>query len=417
VRSEFRLKSKKGEDLLVSYNPRERSPTGACYPDTMLSVNKVGSHRGFHYVFDAKYRISDDPDYVRRHFAAGPPEDTVNKMHAYRDRIVHSQERPSNRGDIDATIWDLGQRKFNQKTVAAFILYPNASPTASENRFFQSVHQFGIGGLPFLPGRTAHVAQLLEDLVNASSETEEDAAIIISTEEERERIEKAHTYGMVTILSSKEHLEYVKEEQIYHMPYTALRGIRLRADFLLFLQTKTQFGDEAGVNYWAPVTNFQVGSRSDIAPPPPWPQRREDPYAWFQLGPLEKLQKPLPPDPNGRQMFFRLTTRLAVEEARTIDELSLVREPERRLYAELIRAGFEVRVRERSESRRPTYDISGLRLAFHVRREGDGETLVRFDPRTAGFYSGSRELFDFEQLMFNTSGCIAAVRATLSKTT
>jgi hypothetical protein len=59
-------------------------------------------------------------------------------------------------------------------------------------------------------------------------------------------------------------------------------------------------------------------------------------------------------------------TRLAFDEVRTLDELSLVREPERRLHRELVAAGLRVLLREDRQSGQSAYDIAGLRLRFDV---------------------------------------------------
>ena len=89
-------------------------------------------------------------------------------------------------------------------------------------------------------------------------------------------------------------------------------------------------------------------------------------------------------------MLFRLTTKLGFEEARTIDELSLVR--------------------ERSVGQKSTYDIGDLRLDFRVTQEGMTDMIVRFDPENTIFCAGSHKLFDFEQLMFDSTRCIEIIR-------
>lgn len=402
------LKSNKDETIQLLYNPREDTPTGRKIPDNVLEIKKSGSSPGFHYIFDAKYRLCDDPKYIENHGAPGPPEDTINKMHAYRDQIVANLSSPLDFSDYNSLLWDQGKRRFVQKNVAAFVLYPYAED-ASENRFMQSIDKVGIGGLPFLPGNIQPVKRLLNRLVCASSESEEDQAISLYTGDERQRIKWSHQYGLMGIVRHEEQLDFILRNQIYHMPYTRLRGARLRADFILLFQSKRKFGTNAGIQYWGKVKSFQVTPRSEISPTPTWPTRREGLYAWFKLDNVQKLPRPFPPAEKGYPAYFRVTTKLAFETASSIEELSLIREPERRLFQELIRAGFDVQVREDIEKQKVTYDIADLRLVFRVSKENRNRTQIRFDPKTSAFWCAGNKVFKFEDLMFSAEQCVETI--------
>ncbi len=67
-------------------------------------------------------------------------------MHAYRDQIVANLTSPLDSLDYSSLLWDQGKRRYVQKNVAAFVLYPYAED-ASENRFTRSIDKVGIGGL------------------------------------------------------------------------------------------------------------------------------------------------------------------------------------------------------------------------------------------------------------------------------
>lgn len=408
--SALSLTSTKGETIRLLYNPVEKTPTGTRYPDNFLEIRKMGSSAGFHYIFDAKYRLCDDPDYIRTHGAPGPPEDAINKMHAYRDQIVYDKYKPIGQHVRDSFLWDQGNRRYVQKSIAAFVLFPYAGEDVTQNTFFQSIEKVGIGGVPFLPGRTKEVEHLLEQLVDASSESEEDRAVGLYSADERKRIVWSHQYGLVGIVRHPQQLDYIMRHRIYHMPYVRIRGARLRADFVLLFQSKTKFGVDAGIHLWAKIRSFQVGPRAEISPVPTWPGRSDDLYAWFRLGEVQRLSKPLTPPEKGHPAYFRITTRLALEEAKTIEELSLIREPERRFYHELLRAGFYVQVREDIKTKRPTYDISDLTIIFRISLESRGTVRVYFDPKQAAFLSGTQRLFGFEDLMFDAGRCINIVR-------
>ena len=402
------LKSNKDEKVHLLYNPREDTPTGRRIPDNVLEIKKSGSSTGFHYIFDAKYRLSDDPQYIKTHGSPGPPEDTINKMHAYRDQIVANLSPQPDSLDYNSLLWDQGKRRFVQKNVAAFVLYPYAKD-ASENRFMRSIDKVGIGGLPFLPGNIQPVQRLLKRLVDTSSETEEDQAISFYTGDERQRIQWSHQYGLMGIVRHEEQLDFILRNQIYHMPYTRLRGARLRADFILLFQSKRKFGTNAGIQYWGKVKSFHVTPRSEIRPTPIWPTRREGLYAWFKLDKVQKLPRPFPPAEKGHPAYFRVTTNLAFKTAKSIEELSLIREPERRLFYELIRAGFNIQVREDIEKQKVTYDIADLRIVFRVSKENKNRIQIRFDPKTSAFWSAGNKIFKFEDLMFSAEQCVETI--------
>jgi hypothetical protein len=403
------LVSPNNETIRLIYNPEEKTPTGARYPDNMLEIEKIGSTPGFRYIFDAKYRLCDDESYVKAHGAPGPPEDAINKMHAYRDQIVSEEKQSKIIANQESVHWDWGNREYFQKTNAGFILFPYAGADAYKNRFFKSINKVGIGSLPFLPGVTSAVEEQLSRLVSASTETEEDRSISLYSVDEKERIAKSHEYGLMGIVRHPQQLEFIQKRRIYHMPYTRLRGVRLRADFILLFQSKSKFGPDAGIQHWANIKSFQVGQRTDIYPKPPWPGSKDGLYAWFKLDDIQTLSNPFPPPEIGYPAYFRATTRLAFEEAKSIEELSLIREPESRLYNELIRAGFDVQVREDPSNKRTTYDILDLRLILRVSKRQKGPIKVHFDPQKSNYIYLGESLFNFEDLMYSTENCLSRI--------
>lgn len=259
------------ESARVIYNREDSTPTGSCRPDNTLEIFKQGDNRSFRYVFDAKYRLQDDPDYVRTYHAPGPPPDAIHRMHAYRDQIVAEQMVDGPHRSVEATVWDLGYRQWVQQTVGAFVLYPYAGVDAQRNRFVSAIDKVGVGGVPFLPSRRAEVTNLLRRIIQMSADAVEDTAVELSTTEERQRIERAHEYGLIAIVPSREQLDYILQSRIYHSPYDKHRrwGLRLRADFILFLLSESKFPGRSGVAFEAGITSVHFGDRQEITPPPP----------------------------------------------------------------------------------------------------------------------------------------------------
>ena len=396
------------ECVRVVYNREDRTPTGSCRPDNTLEIFKQGDKRPFRYVFDAKYRLQDDPDYVRTYHAPGPPPDAIHRMHAYRDQIVAEQTADGQSGSAEATVWDLGYRQWVQQTVGAFVLYPYAGVDADRNQFVTAIGKVGVGGVPFLPSRRVEVTNLLRSIIQMSSDAVEDTAVELSTTEERRRIEWAHEYGLIAIVPSRQQLEYILHARIYHSPYDKHRkwGLRLRADFILFLLSESKFSGRSGVAFKAKIKSVHFGDRQEITPPPPASLRgssETDRYVWFMLSKPQSLTNPLAY--TGQPPRFAFTTRLAFEEASNVPELLLIREPERRFYRECRLAGFEVAVFDESSGGEQVFDIGQLRLRFSVTKPRGPSVNVRFDPWTARFSGGGVE-FTWSELMFRPDGCI-----------
>jgi hypothetical protein len=410
-----------GVTVRVIYNREERSPTGSSYPDNTVEIEQRGGRSGrvFRYVFDAKYRLSSDADYVGRYGAPGPPVDSINRMHAYRDQIV-DEPASEGRGNMTAgdLVWDMGYRRWVQQTVAAVVLFPYAGADADRNQFFQAIPRVGVGSLPFLPQRRGEVEAFLRRIAAATDETVEDTAVELSSAEERQRIAWAHEYGLLAIVPTAEQLDFIRKDRIYHMPYVDARGLRLRADFVVLLLSEGKFGSQAGARLTARVRSVHFGLRGEIKPSPP-PSKRHGPETrmiWFQLGPLEESRVR---SYDGHPPQFGFTTRLAWEEAADVADVLLVREPERRMVRELRQAGWTVRVREDRPIGGKNFDLASLRLVIiaefaHAPNLLPGmiRTEVRFNPDTAIFYWVGGEA-PWSELMLNPEAVLKRIRQSL----
>jgi hypothetical protein len=291
------------------------------------------------------------------------------------------------------------------------VLYPYAGADANRNRFVEAIGKVGVGGVPFLPSRRVEVTNLLRSIIQLSTDAVEDTAVELSTIDERRRIEWAHEYGLIAIVPSREQLDYILQSGIYHSPYDKHRkwGLRLRADFILFLLSESKFPGQSGVAYQAEIKSVHFGNRQEITPPPPASQRgsgETDRYVWFALTKTQPLPKAL--TYIGQPTRFAFTTRLAFKEASNVAELLLIREPERRFYHECRLAGLDVAVYDESRGGEQVFDIEQLQLRFSATKPGGPAVNVRFDPWTARF-SGSGFEFAWSELMFRPKDCIVKV--------
>ncbi len=403
-----------GELLRVVYNRFDNTPTGVCRPDNTLEIFKRGTNAGFRYIFDAKYRLQDDPDYLTTHHAPGPPPDAIYRMHAYRDQIVAEQSTESRSPTPESTVWDLGYRRWVQQTVGAFVLYPYAGADAEQNKFVKAIDSVGVGGLPFLPSRRDEVTRMLRRIIETSSDAIEDTSVELSTVEERQRIEWAHEYGLIAIVRSPEQLNYIRDKRVYHMPYSQQWALRLRADFVLLLLSETSFPGSAGVGFEAAIKSVHFGERHEIIPAPPASRRGNsdhERYIWFKLAPLTSRTEPL--RYSGQPPKFAFTTRLAYLEATDLADLLLIREPERRFRRECELEGIAVQVYDESASSTQVFDVGQLRLRFKVRMTGFEPVNVRFDPVAMEFRWAPDGRFGWNELMFEPKECIGRLRQNL----
>lgn len=138
-----------GKSLHVVYNRMfNKLPTLAQKPDNVI---QFASEDRF-YIFDAKYRIQFDSDYLKKYGKPGPTEDDINTMHRYRDAIAvpHPVTMQYQRGVV----------------IGAAVLFPH--PIEEDyigHRFHKSIEQVEIGGIPLLPNSTALLEAKLDQLL------------------------------------------------------------------------------------------------------------------------------------------------------------------------------------------------------------------------------------------------------------
>jgi len=136
--------------LALLYSPTYPGLTGSQRPDIVLEFREHGWPRII-VVFDAKYRLHSDADYVASFGSPGPPIDAVNALHRYRDAIVVAA--------------DPGPGRPVVKGVALFPLTADLAPQFAASRLYQAIDQLGVGALPFTPTTVDLVAAWLTGLL------------------------------------------------------------------------------------------------------------------------------------------------------------------------------------------------------------------------------------------------------------
>jgi predicted component of viral defense system (DUF524 family) len=144
----FRHKST-GKELRVVYNRMfNKLPTLSQKPDNVI---QFASQDRF-YIFDAKYRIQFDKDYIKKYGNPGPTEEDINTMHRYRDAIAipHPVTGEYQRGVV----------------IGAAVLFPHPDEGAYfGHRFHKSLDQIEIGGIPLMPQSTSMLQMKINQLL------------------------------------------------------------------------------------------------------------------------------------------------------------------------------------------------------------------------------------------------------------
>lgn len=140
-----------GKRLSLVYNRQFCNlPTISQRPDNVIQLASETKL----YIFDAKYRLAVDRDYQRRYGGIGPTTEDINTMHRYRDAIVLRSQT----GQGSAFIKGVVQ--------GAVVLFPYPDEEGyKRHRFYHSIDQVQIGGLPFLPAATRLTEAKIRDLL------------------------------------------------------------------------------------------------------------------------------------------------------------------------------------------------------------------------------------------------------------
>lgn len=139
---------------------------------------------------------------------------------------------------------------------------------------------------------------------------------------------------LVAILNNKRDFEIARILGWYRIPLkTAPKTVSV--DWLAFYQT-AKFGDEKwSINYVAAVRGHELTTRAELLRTQPDHPRAQEPYLKVQLGPLERLARPIP-SRKWRRFTFLYTTGERLLAAEELNDL-IVQSAERELLWQALR--------------------------------------------------------------------------------
>ncbi len=252
------IDKRNGEQFNIYYNRFYTNlPTVAQQPDNILELRKTGTHVNYNYIFDAKYRLRVDDAYIQKYGQAGPPEDTINAMHRYRDAIVMQSNNQLSRNIFGAYIL------FPHNNEAAFAGREKGKPAS---KLYKSIEEVGIGALPFLPSQVTLVEELISDLILESPQipfertiTQEGFANYLDEEKNIRNV-------LIGPLGRKEQLPLCLQKNMYYTYLDKVKSFLGALEYVAIYQSKEKFKDEAeqGILYYGKIRDFEIMKRSQI---------------------------------------------------------------------------------------------------------------------------------------------------------
>ena len=342
-KSEARFLSPNGELITLVYNPSEaKTQTVNQKPDNVLELKKSGTNVTYKYVFDAKYRIEQNPDSnFYPDVNPGPKVDDINTMHRYRDSIVY--ENPQSKFMFEKTMF------------GAYILFPyDKEELYSESvrtedgkmlvghRFYRSIDTVNIGGLPFLPGHTKLVQKLLAELISDSKESAfERISLPVGVEEKLTRVDWSKRDVLIGTFRSSAQFEKCFNGRFYFVPERQIGRSRLPIHYIALYQTNSKFSNNGEIRYYGEVIGLTKVKRRSITEVPMTRNNPDEIYykiyvnEWQDISKSNESGKPIYPKESGFVVDF--TNMFLLQHSEIVPELQFKTEEEYRFYKELKR--------------------------------------------------------------------------------
>jgi hypothetical protein len=143
---------------------------------------------------------------------------------------------------------------------------------------------------------------------------------------------------LVCLLNNKRDLEIARVLGWYRIPLRSAPKT-VAVDWLAFYQT-AKFGDEKwAINYIAPVRGHELTTRAQLLRTQPDHPRAQEQYYKIQIGPLERLPRPIP-SRKWRRITFLYTTGERLLAAEELNDLVVQSAERERLWKALRERGL-----------------------------------------------------------------------------
>lgn len=314
-----------GEIIMLAYNPKAANgATVAQKPDNVLRLNKHGSGIDYEFIFDAKYKINPalpGSRYKMRYSTPGPQEDDINTMHRYRDAIVYQK----------------GASAYERMMFGAYVLFPYHNQNEyREHRFYKSIAEVNIGGIPFLPSATDMVSAMLDELISDSAESAfERATLPRGIEKRLAKVDWDRRDVLIGTFKSVKQFAVCKEKNFYYIPQKLITERDLPIHYVAMYQSLAKFGDMAGISYYGEILTMRSVPRSAIKEVALTRNNPDEPYYYIEIKEWLPLKRSILPKEYG--LPYNFTNLFLLTNVEYYPELFIRSEEEYRFYIELKR--------------------------------------------------------------------------------
>ena len=335
--------------IRLEYNPQYNNYVLLSQqPDIVIAVEELGRPT-VRIVLDAKYRVDASPENTSTLGVPGPPADALNVLHRYRDAILTFEPAPDEAS------------RMSRSVVYAAALYPSAVDKAefSKSHLARQLRTVGVGAIPFLPSNRNLLEDWIDELLGLDAWS---LGRVAQSSGIEPWVWRAATesvlVGVLSAADTHAHLRWVRESKSYYLPELDLKHRRhLNAKYIAIYTPAPLRNDRVGAVEWLGVIqSSEVVARSQINTP--WPSR--DPLQTmrhYRVAEWVQLARPVLNSEGDRFSASRWTTKLAIERASTVSQLSLESPLEWALFDAMqsARVAFAVRAGEvRELSTQPT---------------------------------------------------------------
>lgn len=313
-----------GERYELYYNPSysKKSYTTGQKPDHVLTLYKEDSKQQFKFIFDTKYRINpaiEGTPYYDIYHTPGPMEEDINTMHRYRDAIIYEDSK-------------LG--RIMRDSYGAYVLFPyNDEEEYKEHKFYKSISQVNIGGLPFLPNHTKLFEELLFNLIEEDSESSFERNLLPHSTESFFARKKYQLDVLVGTIKDRKQYDAIVKQNFYHIQLFKVKNKLNHLNYIALYQHQGLGLKENGIVLIGKIKDFKIVQRKEIKE---IPKNSDQYYVYFELESWERLDHVITPSGYGVRSFM-MTNYELLKSADQLPELTLFNSFEQRLWRELKR--------------------------------------------------------------------------------
>jgi uncharacterized protein len=305
-------------------------------PDIMVTIEGA-NWPTLTLLLDAKYRVRCDERILAFYKSPGPDEDAINALHRYRDAILEIENVNNDRRPKRTVI-----------QAAAIFPYVDSDNSFTESRLWRGLEKIGIGAIPLVPTEKRYLQKWLASVLRSGQWSLADRAInhiaVEKREDWRRSASEAVLIGVLPTENVQERLIWIRENACYYIPLIKSNPRQYVVKQVAIYEPLAR-GGKGAVVLVGDVSTVSVVRRDDISTPWSSKERGQGECVLYKLTNVRRLRHPIVNAASERMSVNRWTSRLALERAKSLNELFLETEPEWRLYEALTNAGlpFELR--------------------------------------------------------------------------